>query len=68
MLVIIGGLCCVGFINRINVVAGVRRKRLALSIESNWAGSTRRRRQKPVSETLCLCDSYINIPSPLTYS
>jgi hypothetical protein len=27
---------------------------LALSIEANWVGSTRRRRQNPVSETLCV--------------
>jgi hypothetical protein len=32
MLTLIGGLCCVGFINPILVVAGVRRQRLALSI------------------------------------
>jgi hypothetical protein len=33
MLTVINGLCCVAFINLTGVVAGVRRKRLALSIE-----------------------------------
>jgi hypothetical protein len=57
--------------------ACLRRERLALSIGSNWMGSTWRRRQNPVSEALCLkgrtvaniqnCDSYINIPSSQTY-
>jgi hypothetical protein len=32
MLTLFGGLCCVGFMNPIGVVAGVRRQRLALSI------------------------------------
>jgi hypothetical protein len=32
MLTLFDGLCCVGFLNPIGVVAGVRRQRLALSI------------------------------------
>jgi hypothetical protein len=32
MLTLIGGLCCVGFINPIGVVAGVWRQRLAPSV------------------------------------
>jgi hypothetical protein len=35
MLTLVGGLCCVGFINLIGVVAGVSRQRLVLSIGSN---------------------------------
>jgi hypothetical protein len=35
MLILIGGSCCVGFINPIGVLAGVRRQRLALSFLSN---------------------------------
>jgi hypothetical protein len=37
---IFGGLCCIGFINPIGIVAGVRRQRLDLSIGSNRVGST----------------------------
>jgi hypothetical protein len=32
MLILVGGLCCVGFINSNGVVAGVQRQRVALSI------------------------------------
>jgi hypothetical protein len=32
MLALFGGLCCVGFINLIGVVAGVRKQGLAISI------------------------------------
>jgi hypothetical protein len=32
MLILVGGLCCVGFINPISVVAGVREQRQAVSI------------------------------------
>jgi hypothetical protein len=38
VLALSGGLCCVGFINLIGVVVGVRRLRLALSIGSNSVG------------------------------
>jgi hypothetical protein len=31
---VVGGLCCIGFINPIGVVAGVTRQRLVLSIGS----------------------------------
>jgi hypothetical protein len=34
-LALIGGLCCVGFISLIDVDAGVRRQRLALSVGPN---------------------------------
>jgi hypothetical protein len=32
MLTFFGGLCCVGLINPVGVVAGVHRKRLSLSV------------------------------------
>jgi hypothetical protein len=35
MLTFVVGFCCVGFINSIRVVAGVRGQRLALSTEPN---------------------------------
>jgi hypothetical protein len=32
MLTLLGGLCCVGFINLVGVTARVRRKRVAISV------------------------------------
>jgi hypothetical protein len=37
---ILGGLCCVGFIYPIGVVACVRRQKLAFSVGSTLRGST----------------------------
>jgi hypothetical protein len=34
MLIVIGGLCCVGFMNLVGVVADPQRQRLALSVGS----------------------------------
>jgi hypothetical protein len=39
MLTLMGGLCCIGFVNPIGVAAGVWRQRLALSIGPNSIGS-----------------------------
>jgi hypothetical protein len=73
------GSCCVGFINLIGIVAGIRRRNLAAYIGPNRVGSTSRREQNQVSETLCFliknrtmnniqnCGSYINTPSSQTY-
>jgi hypothetical protein len=40
VLTLIRGLCCVGFINNIDLVAGVRGPRLIVSIGSTLVGST----------------------------
>jgi hypothetical protein len=44
---------CLACIPHLGVGTGVRRERLTLSIGPIWVGSTWRRRENPISETLC---------------
>jgi hypothetical protein len=51
MLTLIGGWCCVDFMNSIGVIAGVGRQRLAISTGLNKVVSALRQRKNPVFGT-----------------
>jgi hypothetical protein len=53
MLTLSGCSCCFGFMNLIDVIAGVGRQTLAISIWPNWIGSIWKERSNPVSATSC---------------